>query len=264
MENLVEMITCRQCGQLKVASRHTPGWCEDCEKAYDNRYSYLRAVNEGWQDVAKDSGLEIWERQPDETQLEWSIWQAYRDSYPGAKPSYKVVAEKVGTTYGYVKKVARRWDFQVRMQAWIAECDKLTIAQRRQEVLDMNKEHVEMAATLRSKLKTAIDNIDPFSLDPKDINSLLKTATELEKKARLDNVEQEILLRDSAAASLSTESPDLKVSQTKRDDMGEVLSILLAAGALGDVTQVGLRKTETTEVIVADASGNSAKMTMDR
>ena len=247
MENLVEMITCRQCGQLKVASRNTPCWCEDCEKAYDNRYSYLRAVNEGWQDVAKDSGLEIWERQPDETQLEWSIWQAYRDSYPGAKPSYKAVAEKVGTTYGYVKKVARRWDFQIRMQAWIAECDRLTVAQRRQEVLDMNKEHIDMAQKLRKKLAAAIDLVDPATLKPSELNSLLKTVTELEKKAALDNVSQEIALRDSM--QISEENPDLKVSQTKQDDLGAVINILMQAGALGDITHVGVRK--TTELVVA-------------
>lgn len=249
MEELVEMIQCTQCGQLKPASRYTPGWCEDCEKAYNNRYSYLRTLNDGWQDVAKDSGLELWERQPQETQLEWSIWQAYRDSYPGATPTYKSVAAKVGTTYDYVKKVARRWDFQVRMQAWIAECDHLTIAQRRQEVLDMNKEHVEMAATLRNKLKAAIDYIDPATLQPKDINSLFKTVAELERKARIDNVEQEIALRDSATASMSTDNPDLKASPTKQGDLGEVVKILLNAGALGDITQIGVRRTETTEIV---------------
>lgn len=263
MENLVEMITCRQCGQLKEASRYSPGWCKDCEDAYNTRYNYLRLQNDGWQDVAKDSGLELWERQPDETQLEWSIWQAYRDSYPGAKPSYKDVAVSVGTTYGYVKKVARRWDFQVRMQAWISYCDKLTLDKRRQEVLDMNKEHIDMASRLRAKLSTAIDEIDPYSLAPKDINSLFKTVAELERKARLDNVEQEEAMRHSAAAGLVTDSPDLKVSQTKKDDMAEVLSILMAAGALGDINAVGVRKTETTEVIVADTNGNTAKLTRE-
>lgn len=252
MEELVEMITCRQCGQQKIASRHTPGWCEDCEKAYNNRYSYLRSVNDGWQDVARDSGLEIWEHQPQETQLEWSIWQAYRDSYPGAKPSYKSVACKIGTTYDFVKKVARRWDFQVRMQAWISECDRITIAQRRQEVLDMNKSHIDMARKLRDKLSAAIDLVDPAALKPSELNSLLKTVTDLEKKASLDNVDQELALREAAGALMSDkENPGIKVSQTKHDDLGAVINILAQAGVLGDITHVGVRKTETTEMIVA-------------
>ena len=257
MEELVEIITCKKCGQQKPASRSTNGWCVDCEHAYDNRYSYLRLVNEGWQEIAKDSGLELWERQPQETQLEWTIWQAYRDSYPGAKPSYRVVAEQVGSTYGFVKKVARRWDFQVRMQAWISECDRLTVAQRRKEVLAMNQDHINMAAKLRAKLDLAIDLVDPATLKPSELNSLLKTVTELEKKAALDNVAQEEQLMASAAASLGlNENPDIKVSETKKDDLGAVLGILLQAGALGDVTHIGVRK--TTEVIVGDADGNTA------
>jgi hypothetical protein len=257
MEELVEMITCRQCGQQKIASRYTPGWCEDCEKAYNNRYSYLRSLNEGWQDISKDAGLEIWERQPQETQLEWSIWQAYRDSYPGAKPSYKAVAEQLGTTYDFVKKVARRWDFQIRMQAWISECDRITIAQRRQEVLDMNKSHIDMAKKLRDKLEQAIDLVDPAALKPSELNSLLKTVTDLEKKAALDTVDQEVKLRD-AAGSLMTEqeNPDIKSSPTKKDDLGAVINILMQAGALGDITHVGVRKTETTEMIVATGDGS--------
>jgi hypothetical protein len=252
MTDLVEMITCTQCGQLKPVSKRTPGWCEDCEKAYNSRYSYLRALNEGWQEIASDSDLELWERQPQETQLEWSIWQAYRDSYPGAKPSYRKVAETVGTTYDFVKKVARRWDFQVRMQAWIAECDKMTIAQRRQEVLDMNREHVDMARTLREKLRLAINMVDPSSLKPSDLNSLLKTATELEKKAHLDSISQEEMLHTTMADGLVDENPDLKVSTTKQGDLGEVVKILLNAGALGDITQIGVRRTTTTtEELVA-------------
>lgn len=255
MDNLVEMVTCKQCGQLKPASRNTPGWCEDCEKAYNTRYSYLRTLNDGWQEVAKDSGLELWERQPQETQLEWSIWQAYRDSYPGAKPSYRKVAEIVDTTYDYVRKVARRWDFQIRMQAWIAECDRLTVAQRRQEVLDMNKEHIDMAVKLRQKLHQAIELIDPVSLKPSDLNSLLKTATELEKKAHLDTIDQETLIASAVAGTMVETNPDLKVSQTKQDDLGEVVKILLNAGALGDITQIGVRRT-TTEEIVAKSNND--------
>lgn len=256
MEELVEMIQCRQCGQTKPASRSTPGWCEDCEKAYNSRNSYIRSVNAGWQDVAKDSGLELWDRQPNETQLEWSIWQAYRDSYPGAKPSYKQVADIVDTTYDFVKKTARRWDFQVRMQAWIAECDRITLAQRRQEILDLNKSHIDMAKRLRGKLSEAIDLVDPATLKPSELNSLLKTVTELEKKAALDNVGQDASLREDAAVALGNGNPDLKVSQTKQDDLGAVLNILVNAGALGDITHIGVRTTETktTEIVARDNS----------
>ena len=88
MEELVELIVCRQCGQQKPASSRTPHWCVDCERAYNNRYTYFRQQNADWMEVAKDNGIELYERQPGETQLEWTIWLSYRDSYPGAKPTY--------------------------------------------------------------------------------------------------------------------------------------------------------------------------------
>lgn len=248
MEELVEIITCRQCGQQKPASNRTPSWCVDCEKAYNNRYSFMRRQNSDWMEVAKDNGIELYERQPGETQLEWTIWQAYRDSYPGAKPSYKAVAEKVCSTYDFVKKTAARWSFNTRMQAWITECDRMTMAQRRQEVLDMNADHIAMAGKLRNKLLVAIDGLRPEELKPGEINSLMKTMTELERKARVDTMAVESQLGEGF---VDADNPELRKSPTKTNDLSEVVSILLSAGALGDITQIGVRQTETkvTEIV---------------
>jgi hypothetical protein len=208
----------------------------------------MRRQNADWMEVAKDNGIELWERQPGETQLEWSIWLAYRDSYPGAKPSYKGVAEKVGSTYDFVSQTAVRWGFQTRMQAWIAECDRITLAQRRQEVLDMNADHIAMAAKLRQKMHVAIDNIDPFSLKPGEISGLMKTMAELERKARTDTMSVEAMQADGF---VDADNPELKKSPTKQSDLSEVVGILLKAGALGDITQIGVRQTETkvTEIV---------------
>lgn len=253
MEDLVEIITCRQCGQQKEASHKTPGWCVDCERAYNNRYTYLRQNNADWPEIAKENGIALWERQPSETQLEWTIWQAYRDSYPGSKPSYKDVAVKAGTTYNFVVQTAKRWSFNMRMQAWIAECDRITVAQRRREVLDMNADHIAMAAKLRAKMHTAIDQIDPFTLKPGELSSLLKTMAELERKAHTDSLAIEQMQSDGF---VDAENPDIKKSPTKQADLGEVLGILLKAGALGDVGAIGVR--QTTEVVVRDNNGNEA------
>ena len=248
MEELVELITCRQCGQQKPASPRTPHWCVDCERAYNNRYAFMRSQNADWMEVANENGINLWERQPGETQLEWTIWQAYRDSYPGAKPSYKVVAEKACSTYDFVRKSAARLSFKTRMQAWITECDRITLAQRRQEVLDMNKDHISMATRLREKLSSAIDSIDPVGLKPSEINSLMKTMAELERKARMDTIAVESQLADGF---VDADNPELKNSPTKQGDLKEVLGILMKAGALGDVTHIGVRQTETkvTEIV---------------
>ena len=83
----------------------------------------------------------------------------------------------------------------------------------------------------------------------------------MERKARLDTIEQEELRRDSL---VDTENPDLKKSPTQQSDLSEVVGILLKAGALGDITQIGVRQTKTTEVALVDSSGNASSVKMEQ
>lgn len=243
------MIKCPRCGQYKPAHHIDKHLCVDCVKAENNRVTYYRQHQEDWVENAKASGIDVWAQQPGETQWEFTVWTAYRDSYPGKRPTYSDIAKQLNTTYGVVRKIAQRWSFPVRMQAWMAECDRITLLQRRQEVLDMNKDHVDMAARLRGKLSQAIDAIDPLSLKPSELASLAKLATDMERKARIDTIAQEEMRRELI---VDTENPDLKKSPTKQSDLSEVVGILLKAGALGDITQIGVRQTQTTEVIMKE------------
>lgn len=245
----VEMFECPRCGQLKPRHHTDRHLCVDCVNAENSRITYYRMHQENWVDTAKEAGLDLWVQQPGETQWEFTVWSAYRDSYPGKRATYGDIARQLGTTYNVVKKIAQRWSFPVRMQAWMVECDRITLLQRRQEVLDMNKDHVDMAAKLRLKLNMAIDMIEPATLKPGEIASLARLATDMERKARLDTIDQEELRRELVT---DTENPELKKSPTKQNDLSEVVSILLKAGALGDITTIGVRKTETTEVVVKE------------
>ena len=254
------MVQCPRCGQYKPAHHIDKHLCIDCANAENTRVTYYRQHQDDWITNAKENGIDLWSQQPGETQWEFTVWTAYRDSYPGKKPTYGDVAKQLNTTYNSVKKIAQRWSFQLRMQAWMKYCDDVTLLQRRQEILDMNKDHVDMAAKLRSKLSSAIDMIDPRSLKPGEIVSLAKLATDMERKARVDTIAQEELRSN---ALVDTENPDLKKSPTKQSDLSEVVGILLKAGALGDITQIGVRQTKTTEVALVDASGNSSSVTME-
>ena len=234
------LIKCRRCGQEKTPHKTNRHLCEDCVKAENNRISYYRYHNFNWIDVAKEAELELWERQPAETDREWQIWLAYRDMYPSKRPSYREVAEQLGTTIAVVKKVAARWDFPVRLQAWAKYVDNLILKQRQQEILDMNKKHIEMAQALNEKLATAINAIDPYELTPRDIKGLLQLSTELERKARLNNP-------DVIRPELTDDSPDLKESPTKVEDLKEVLDILVKANVF---KTIGVK--QTTEIVVKE------------
>ena len=254
---LVQLITCRRCGMQKDPSSRDKHLCVECAKAENSRVTYYRQHQADWVAAAKEQGIDLWLQQPGETQWEYTVWVKYRDSYPGKKPSYGSVAEELGTTYNVVNKIAQRWSFPMRMQAWMTECDRITMLQRRDEILNMNKEHVDMAATLREKLRTSIEAIDPQALKPSEIASLAKLATEMERKARIDTVAQE---EARQPLLLDTGNPNLKKNETKKDDLKEVMDILLKAGALGDSTHIGVRRTETTEVALVDKDGQSTSI----
>ncbi len=253
-------VDCPRCGQRKPAHHIDKHLCIDCAHAEDSRLTFYRQHQGDWIANAKENSLDLWVQQPGETQWEYTVWTAYRDSYPGKKPSYGDVARQLNTSSNAVRKIAQRWSFQMRMQAWMKYCDEVTLLQRRQEILDMNKDHVDMAARLRSKLSAAIDSIEPSTLKPGEIASLAKLAADMERKARVDTIAQEELRRESL---VDTENPDLKKSPTKQTDLSEVVGILLKAGALGDITQIGVRQTNTTEIALVDNNGNSSSVTMD-
>ena len=245
-EELVKIVKCRRCSQEKVADERDPHLCVDCAKAERNRSAHLRKNQGDWMEAAQDAGIDVWLQQPGETQHEYTIWTVYRDAYPGRKLTYRQVAERAGTTQAFVRTVAQRWSFQARMQAWMTECDKITMLQRREEILSMNREHIDMAQRLRDKLSAAIDNIDPTMVKPSEISSLMRVATELEAKARVDEIAQDEMRRDMLHG---VENPNLKKTPTKTDDLSEVVSILMQAGALGSITQIGVRETTTREVV---------------
>lgn len=254
---------CERCGRTNVeaAPPSGEGICVDCYHAQIVRDTHKRQHTD-WITIAKDSGLSLWTQQPGETQWEYTIWCAFRDSYPGKKPTYGDVAEQLGVTYNVVKKAAQRWSYPVRMQAWMQECDRVTLAQRRQEILDMNADHVSMAAKIRQKLNTAIDLVAPEALKPGEIVALAKLSAELERKARIDTIAQDEMRRDLLA---DVDNPELKKTPTKTGDLQEIVAILAKAGALGDMAQIGVRETTTTtrEVVVKDSADQSATLTTE-
>ena len=55
-------------------------------------------------------------------------------------------------------------------------------------------------------------------------------------------------------------SDEAKKTLTKKDDLAEVVKILMESGALGSITQIGVRETTTRETVLVDSNGNANKM----
>lgn len=240
---LVTQIKCNRCG-LNAQPHATNGHlCDSCVKAEDIAVTYYRQHNFNWMDIAKEAEIDVWDRQPLETDREFQIWLAYRDAYPSVTPSYRKVALQLDTTINVVKKVGMRWTFPARLQAWAKYCDDLTRVQRVEEIVGMNKQHISMAATLQEKLKIAIARINPEVLTPAEIQGLFKLSTEIERKARLD---------DTALVPIRSDDddPNIRKITTPTSDLSAITEILMKAGALNK--DFGIRQTVTTEVVVKE------------
>lgn len=229
------LITCKKCSQ--EVEEYRDGECEMCYKANVNRAALKRRNNTDWMRIAEESEIELYDRQPEETDTEYKVWCAYRDMYPSTKPNLRVVSEILGMNYSQVRHVSARWDFKIRIKAWAKHCDELTMKERQNAIVAMNKTHIDMARTLQDKLKIAINSIDPYELSPKDINGLMKTAAELERKAYGDNTEayKPMISKDG--------NTEAKESTTPTQQLPEVLQILMSTGALQGST-IGIETTQ--------------------
>lgn len=249
---------CPKCGRTGVDKHPAERFCVDCVKAEKARLAKIHANNAGWQDVAIDNGLDLWERQPGESNWEYLIWTTYMGLYPYHKPTYKMVAEQLNTTYSTVKQVGKRWDFSVRLQAYISHCDAAMRQARLEAMVEMNNAYIDAAATLRSKLTEAVAQVRPEQLaaKPSELVAIAKLADDMERRARIDT--------DSRIEQLATMhgggEAEAKKHVTKKDDLADVVKILMDSGALGSITQIGVRETTTREAVLVDDNGQMSKL----
>jgi hypothetical protein len=223
--------------------------CVDCYQAYASRNTALQLFGDpNWKENAAKAGLNLWDQLPGETNKDYALLKQYMSYYPEQRPTLKRVSDDTGVSYHKVVDTARRCHFSERLNAWMQECDRATMHQRRNEIVNMNLENIRIATSIRSKIGAALDLLQPSDLNAKDIASLTKLATEMERDARANNIEQEELRAELAKAD---GSKDLKRNKTSEEDLGEVLSVLLNSGALNEGT-IGLR-------ITNDSNGSTTK-----
>lgn len=216
--------------------------CQTCRDAEKNRKALQKkSANNDWLVIAEENEIPLYVQQPEELDDEYMLWLSFRDMYPHKKPTIRGASDACQVSYSRAKEIAAKWDWPIRLQAWGKHCNELAQQARAKKIVDMNTTHISMAQTLQNKLKTAIDNIDPYSLSPKDINSLMKTAAEIERKAFYDDTEE------WKPETSTVANKELKESTTKKEDLSEVMGILMSAGLLQG-KKVGVE--QTTRVIV--------------
>lgn len=252
---------CAHCGRTGVIrSRSNKYMCVDCERAWHNRMHALRDTNRDWMTIAKQAGLELWERQPGETQWEYEIWQCYRDQYPQQKPSLADVARTLALPRNVVNTVATRWQYVTRLQSWVRSVDIKLVNDRRQAIADMHTAHLDLARKMSEKASEALKYLDASTMSAKDITSMLRTMVDIENKARLDQLQNDEKLAEVNSAA---ENPNLKTVESKQSDLGEIIGVLASAGVLGDITRIGVKAGHTEVVAEVNKQQSDTEETYD-
>ena len=236
----VDPWTCVKCGTHLNKSSENPDYCVECWKKEANNTALARKVNSSWMEDSDALGLAYFERQPEETDTEWMIWERYRSHYPMKLPTWSELAKECGCSVGLVTRTAQKWSFKVRLQSWARYTDDSMMEERAAAIKEMNARQVGMAKTLQDKLKTAIDSIDPVLLRPGEIVQLLKVSAELERRIVTATPEKV----EGTAVDVKQRQNNL----TEPEDMNEIVSILAKTGVLPG-QGIAVEQTTTTRIV---------------
>lgn len=227
---------CNECGATANRSIRNPQLCATCYAKLEEQTALMRRTNEGWMEQAEQLGLALYERQPEETDNEWLVWEKYRSYYPMAMPRWTQLAKEVGLSVAFVTKTAQRWNFKARMVQWAKAVDAGNQEKRIRAIRDMNAKQLSMAQQLHDKVAAAISEIDPTLLRPNEIVSLAKFGTELERRIT-EHQEEKV---ESTAVDTKSQTRQ----RTKAEDLAEVMAILKQTGVI-DPSVVGVEQKTT-------------------
>lgn len=220
---------CEKCGTTTNRSSIDARYCNDCYVTEVKNSAVAKATNSDWMEQSKASGLQLYERQPEESDKEWAVWMTYRNHYPMRLPTWSELAKECDLPVAQVTRAVQRWSFHVRIQAWARFADSTGQEQRLKEIKEMNDRQVVMSKKLQEKLMTAIETLDPNILRPNEIVNLLKASTDLERRITL-----------AVPEHVSSEEIDTTKNAgkavTKVEDLSDVMSFLQSTGALDNKT----------------------------
>lgn len=228
---------CAECNSATQRSIRNPQLCATCYAKLQEQTSLMRRTNEGWMDQAQQLGLALYERQPEETDNEWIVWEKYRSYYPLAMPKWTALANELGLSVGFVIKTSQRWNFKARMVQWAKAVDGEDQEKRILAVREMHEKQLSIAQRMLAKVSEAVDSIDAALLRPNEIVAMAKLGTELER-----NIMQ---YHEEKVESTAVATQEQTKQRTKAEDLQEVMAILQQTGIINGGSVVGVERKTT-------------------
>lgn len=98
----------------------------------------------------QESIQELWERLPSEPLKAFKAFQTYRDM--GYRRDKTVVAARLGLPYEKIARLATKWKWEERINAWEKHIDKVRIEAIKEEIKLMAQRHIQQALIFQRAL----------------------------------------------------------------------------------------------------------------
>lgn len=133
------------------------------------------------------TGESVWDRQKSESQQAYEAFVTYRDL--GAERSTSKVARRLSKSTTLMNRWSSAHGWVERARQYDNYLDGEARREAVKKVREMTSRQIKIALKLQKKATKALAALDITAMSPKDIKEFIKTATELERTNRLDEVQ---------------------------------------------------------------------------
>lgn len=134
--------------------------------------------------MAKSEELELWERQPGESEKAFEAFVIYRDM--GLQRGVRKVGDQLHKSLTLMSRWSSAYNWPERAAAWDREQDRIVREAQQEEIKKMRKRHADLAYVMLMKAAKALKNMPDDEIKAADINRMVEVGSKLERISRGD------------------------------------------------------------------------------
>lgn len=134
--------------------------------------------------MPKSSDAKPWERQDGESAKAYQAFCKYLDM--GEKRSIRAVAQQLGKSATLMARWSSTWHWPDRVAEYEADLRRLAYKKAQNDAEKMAKRHINIALKMQEKALAALNATKPEYIQVRDMITLLREATKLERDSRVD------------------------------------------------------------------------------
>ena len=136
--------------------------------------------------MQNSSATKPWERQPKEGEKPYEAFVKYRDM--GEKRALNAVAAELQKSYTLIRRWKDTWNWEERVLAYDNELQKQAHKQAVKKTRSMADRHIDLALKMQLKALQALEKLPLDDISPRDLVSIIRESTRLERENREDVV----------------------------------------------------------------------------